>query len=118
MFERKKISPKIKSGVKKSKSKVDLGLRKNEAPPLPPKPKVPLLPPKPKVDSGLNRKAPSPPLTKKSCSERKKTISIYVDISIQLIQLSIFLITFSIITHHIVNTEFNYQRSNLQNFVL
>ena len=67
MFERKNISPKINSGVvKKSKSKVDSGLiRKNEgAPPLPPKPKVPLLPPKPKVDSGLNRKAPSPPLTK------------------------------------------------------
>ena len=64
MFERKNISPKINSGVKKSKSKVDSGLRKNEAPPLPPKPKVPLLAPKPKVDSGLNRKAPSPPLTK------------------------------------------------------
>ena len=72
MFERKKISPKIDSGVKKSKSKVDSGLRNNEAPPLPPKPKldtasrrkVPLLPPKPKVDSGLNRETPSPPLTK------------------------------------------------------
>ena len=33
-------------------------------------------------------------------------------------KLFFFFRTFSIITHHIVNTEFNYQRSNLQNFVL
>ena len=40
----------------------------------------------------------------------------FVDISVQVVQLSVFISTFSIITHYIVNTEFH--ESKVQNFIL
>ena len=40
----------------------------------------------------------------------------FVDISVQVVQLSVFISTFSIITHYIVNTEFH--ESKVQNFML
>ena len=54
----------------------------------------------------------------KSCSEKKKKFSMFLDITVQMIQLTIFLVTFSLITHQIVKSEFNSDRSNLQDFVL
>ena len=42
----------------------------------------------------------------------------FFDILVQALQLAFFLVTFSVITHHIVHTEFGGDRANLREFVL
>ena len=51
---------------------------------------------------------------KDKCNRRRKIFIQIFDLGVQVMQLLFFLITFSIITHHIINTEFNLERSNLQ----
>ena len=53
---------------------------------------------------------------KKTCEDTKTSLMKFVDISVQVVQLSVFISTFSIITHYIVNTEFH--ESKVQNFIL
>ena len=52
----------------------------------------------------------------KTCAEKKNSLMKFVDISVQVVQLTLFISTFSIITHYIVNTEFH--ESKVQNFIL
>ena len=76
-----------------------------------------------KVDSGLlyDSKAVENP---EKCSKRKAKLLKLLDLLVQVMQLSIFLVTFSIVTHHIVHLEFGKgdgqkeERENLQDFVL
>ena len=50
-----------------------------------------------------------------SCSKRVMTI---VDVTMQMVQLTIFLSTFSIVTHYIINMELDSEKQNLKSFVL
>ncbi len=52
------------------------------------------------------------------CNRRKNNSMLFFDLLLQLTQLAIFLATFSLITHHIIHTEFNQDRRNLQDFIL
>lgn len=69
-----------------------------------------------KVDTGLKKRKTTAAEVK--CSTRKKAFLKFFDIVVQTMQLAFFLSTFTVVTHHIVNTEFTSDRRNLQNFVL
>merc|ERR1712038_1016273 len=62
--------------------------------------------------------------TPKSCSKRRAKILKTLDLLVQVMQLTFFLVTFSVATNHIVNPEFSVaegrkeRRENLQDFVL
>ena len=62
--------------------------------------------------------------TPKSCSKRRAKILKTLDLLVQVMQLTFFLVTFSVATNHIVNLEFSVaegrkeRRENLQDFVL
>ncbi len=51
-------------------------------------------------------------------SRRKRRLLTFFDLFVQILQLSFFLATFSLVTHHIVHTEFGGERRNLRDFVL
>ena len=53
-----------------------------------------------------------------SASRRRRMLVTFFDILVQALQLAFFLVTFSVITHHIVHTEFGGDRANLREFVL
>ncbi|XP_059098796.1 uncharacterized protein LOC131892942 [Tigriopus californicus] len=49
---------------------------------------------------------------------RQRKLGLIFDFAVQVMQISFFLASFSIITHFIIHTEFNQNRKNLQDFVL
>ena len=54
-----------------------------------------------------------------SPQKKRKKISLILDVIVQGLQLALFLVTFSLITHNIVNLEFEVQgRKSLQDFVM
>ena len=50
-------------------------------------------------------------------STPKKVMAI-VDVTMQVVQLFLFLSTFSVVTHHIINMELDSEKQNLKSFVL
>ena len=81
----------------------------------------------PKNEDEENRLGGGEPATQRSrtrqdkdaeCQKRKQKYLSFFDFAIQVLQLFFFLASFSIITHHIIHTEFNKNRQNLQAFVL
>jgi hypothetical protein len=62
-----------------------------------------------------NRKDKVTPSGSNKTSQKLMTI---VDVAMQVTQLTLFLTTFSFVTHHIINTELDSEKQNLKNFVL
>jgi hypothetical protein len=71
------------------------------------------LPSNQKIDESPIASVKTPPL-----SAQARKVLMFVDIGMQITQLSIFLLSFSFITHHIINTELDSERHDLKNFVL
>jgi multisubunit Na+/H+ antiporter MnhG subunit len=90
------------SAKNRIRSKIDTGLRKKSN----------------KIGSNIETGSKNPKNQQKNCEKKRTAFLKFVDIGVQLMQLSFFLTSFTIITHHIVNTEFDLENSNLQDFVL